>query len=418
MAFPDLPPERMRQVIAAAYTFHSAPADWADGIHAALGPALNLGQGTLVGLIRFDERGLHVEHLAGRQGLSRIHHAVARLSLLIAPGKMRDAFFGGRVLASSSGHHGQDEHALLTARASGTRSRDAAGFCVNDAVDLGLMLVSPSRERLHLPAPAEPLVLGLGQHISTGLRLQRVIQDATLDDPAIEAIFDPSGRTQRAAGMARMQHALDHLRERVRARDRSAPTGEEGSAWDAVVAGRWSLVDRFDSDSRRYVVAYRNPAGVLDPRRLTPREEAVATLAAVGRSNAEVSSALSLAESDVSELMTTALAKLGLSSRTLLPLFWRDLQGRPWAVSDSEASLVALARQADPEGRSPLTTTERAVANGLLAGLSEQDIARARGSSRRAVARHATALFHKLGVNSRAELSSKCDRLHGCRAHD
>src|SRR6185295_14466690 len=51
MPFPDLTPERVRLVIEAAYTFRSNPADWADALHAALGPALDLGQGTLVGLV-------------------------------------------------------------------------------------------------------------------------------------------------------------------------------------------------------------------------------------------------------------------------------------------------------------------------------------------------------------------------------
>jgi DNA-binding NarL/FixJ family response regulator len=415
MAFPELPPERIREVIAAAYGFRADVARWADGVHAALGPLLDLGQGTLVALLRFDEGGIRLEHLTGRAGISRVHHAVVRLGLLVAPGKVREAFFNGRVLGSSSGHYAADEHALLAARAHGARARDAAGFCVNDAVDLGLMVVAPSRERLLLPAPT-PAILSLGQHVSTGLRLQRVLTTASLDDPAIEAIFEPSGRAQRAAGMARMQGALEHLRQRVCERDRSGPASEEGSAWDAVVAGRWSLVDRFDSDGRRYVVAYRNPPGLLDPRRLTPREEALITLAAVGRSNAEISGALSLTEAEVSELLKTALVKLGLGSRTQLPIFWRDLQGRPWVISDREAALVALSRQAAPEGGEALTATERAVANGLLAGLSEQDIARARGSSRRVIARQTAALFHKLGVNSRAELAAKCDRLQGCRA--
>lgn len=418
MLLPPLTPERAREVMAAAYTFHADTAAWADGLHEALGPALDLGQGTLVGLLRFDEGGLRLEHLAGRAGISRVHHAVARLSLLVSPGKLRDAFFNGRVLGSSSGHYAADEHALLAARARSTRARDAAAFCVNDAVGLGVMVVSPSRERLLLPAATPPLLLSLGEHVSTGLRLQRVLHGPTLEDPAIEAIFEPGGRARRAAGMARMRSALEHLRELVRARDRRTGDRDEGSAWEAVVAGRWSLVDRFDSDGRRYVVAYRNPPGLLDPRRLTAREEAVTTLAAVGRSNAEMAAALSLPESEVSELLKTALVKLGLGSRTLLPIFWRDLQGRPWVISEREAALVALSRQSDPEGRSALSATERAVANGLLAGLSERDIARERGSSRRVIARHTSALFHKLGVNSRAELAAKCDRLQGCRAPD
>jgi len=420
MPFPDLTPERVRLVIEAAYTFRSNPADWADALHAALGPALDLGQGTLVGLVGFPDQGLRLEHLAARAGATRVHQAVVRLGVLLSPSTLRDAFFSGRVLGSSSGRYSQSDFAQLEQRALPVRSRDAAGFCATDDIDRGVMVISPSPSRLTLPTQPSALVRGLGQHIGNGLRLQRVMHAATLDDPAIEAIFDPDGRTQRTAGMARMPNALDRLREFVRARARAPLPADEGpgapgSAWQAVIAGRWSLVDRFDSDGRRFVVAYRNPPGVLDPRRLTAREEGVTTLAAVGRSNKEIGADLGISEADAAALLTTALAKLGLASRTALPIFWRDLQGCAWAVSDSEAALVALSRQSDPEGLAPLSAAERAVANGLLAGLSDADIARARNSSRRSVAKHAAALFHKLGVHSRAELAAKCAMLPACR---
>jgi len=406
--FPDLTPDRVRQILSAAYAFQNDPVVWADELHAALGPSLDLGQGTLIALLGFPDQGVRLGHLRGRAGATRVHQAVVRLSVLLAPGRLREAFFSGRVLGSSSGHYSQRDFAQLEQRALGTRSRDAAGFCVNDSVDQGLMVVSPSRDRLTLPAQPSALVRGLAEHIGTGLRLQRIIHAATLEDPAIEAIFDPDGRTQRATGMARMQNALDRLREFVRVRARASAPSEHSGAWDAVIAGRWSLVDRFDSDGRRFVVAYRNPPGVLDPRRLTAREEGVTTLAAVGRSNKEIALDLGISEASASGVLTTALAKLGLASRTLLPIFWRDLHGRAWAVSDSEAALVALVRQADPEGEAQLTPAERAIANGLLAGLSERDIARARNSSTRAVSRLSATLFHKLGVHSRAELASKC----------
>jgi DNA-binding NarL/FixJ family response regulator len=406
MVFPDLNPERLREIADAAYDFKSDLASWADGVHSALGPALDLGQGTLVALLVLPDQGLRIQHLASRGGASKIHHAIVRLSAFLAPGKLRESFFNGRYLGSSSGHYEGSDVERMQQRSRGLRSRDAAGFCVNDGVDHGLMVVSPAREMLTLPQQASAIVRRLAQHISTGLRLQRVIGGVALDDPAIEAIFDEAGRPQHALGMARLHDGLERLREAVLLRAR-APVQIEENAWEAVVAGRWSLVDRFDSDGRRYVVAYRNPPGMLDPRRLTPREEGVTTLAAVGRSNKEIGFDLGISESTVATLLTTSLAKLGLGSRTLLPIFWRDLHGRAWAVTESEASLVALAGPEDRAGLAPLTPAERAVASGLLAGLSDRDIARARNSSTRTVEKQAANIYQKLGVHSRAELASK-----------
>jgi DNA-binding NarL/FixJ family response regulator len=400
-------------VTRAAYAFSKDLEAWATGVHEALGPSLDTGQGTLVSVVEFPEKGVRIRHLASRGGASRVHHAVVRLSAFVAPQRLRESFFNGRVLGSSSGHYSDVDFERLKARARGLRTRDAAGWCVNDAVDHGLMIVAPSRELLRFPEQPIPVVRRLGAHVATGLRLQRVLASAAFEDPSVEAILDEQGRAQHSVGMARMRGALDQLREAVLARAQAEEHALPADpAWNAVLAGRWSLVDRFDSDGRRYVVAYRNPAGVLDPRRLTPREEGVTALAAIGQSNKEIASQLGVGQSTVATLLASALNKLGLSSRTMLPMFWRDLHGRAWAVSNTEASLIALSRPDDPKGMPALTPAERAVALALLEGLSDRNIALARNSSRHTVSKHVTAIFRKLGVSSRAELAYKLSLAH------
>jgi DNA-binding NarL/FixJ family response regulator len=377
-------------------------------VHEALGPSLDLGLGTLVSVVEFPEKGVRIRHLGARGGASRVHQAVVRLSAFLAPEKLRESFFNGRVLGSSSGHYSDAEFARLQARARGVRTRDAAGWCVNDSVDHGFMVVSPATSLMRFSDQPTPVVRRLGSHISTGLRLQRVLASAAFEDPAVEAILDDQGRPQHSVGMARMRGALDQLRQAVLARARTSDSELAlDPAWNAVLAGRWSLVDRFDADGRRYVIAYRNPPGVLDPRRLTPREEGVAALAAIGRSNKEVATELGVSQSTVATLLASALAKLGLSSRTMLPMFWRDLHGRAWAVNDAEAPLIALSHQEETKAMPALTPAERAVALALLAGLSDRNIARERNSSRHTVSKHVTAIYRKLGVNSRVELAYK-----------
>jgi DNA-binding NarL/FixJ family response regulator len=410
---PAFNPERVRAITRSAYAFSSDLGQWATGVHEALGPSLDSGQGTLVGVVEFTKKGLGIRYLASRGGASRMHHAIVRLSAFLAPAKLRESFFNGRVLGASSGHYDDADFARMQARARGGRTRDAAGWCVNDAVDHGFMVVSPSRDLLRFPEQPSPVVRRLGAHIATGLRLQRVLGSAAFEDPAVEAILDPEGRPQHTVGMARMRGALESLRLSVLARARENEDELAADpAWNAVLAGRWSLVDRFDSDGRRYVIAYRNPPGVLDPRRLTPREEGVVALAAIGRSNKEIAGELGVTQSTVATLLAGALAKLGLASRTMLPLFWRDLHGRAWAVSNAEAPLIALSHHDDPKSFSTLTPAERAVALALLRGLSDRNIAQARNSSRHTVSKHVTAIYKKLGVNSRVELAYKLSLTH------
>lgn len=415
MAFLDFSAERCRSIVHTSYAFTGDLVSWADAVHAALGPALDLGQGTLVALVDFADEGIRIQHSQRAAGASRVHQAVIRLSALLAPQKLRESFFNGRVLGSSSGHYAGETLTALQRRASSARSRDAAGWCVSDGVDYGFMVVAPSPSPLVLPARTLAVVRRLGHHVATGLRLQRVISSNALDDPSVEAIFDATGHLQHAAGMARGNDVLGRLRAAVTARADMA-NGEqlEGSAaWDALVSGRWSLVDRFDSDGRRFIVAYRNPPGFLDPRRLTPREEHAAMLVALGRSNKEIAVGLGITESTVANLLAAALGKLGIESRTLLPIFWRDLHGRAYAIDGTDTRLVALSEEVAPEGLAWLTPTERAIAKGLLAGLSDKAIASARNCSRRTVGKHTAAIYRKLGVNSRLELVSK---VSGARA--
>jgi DNA-binding NarL/FixJ family response regulator len=54
-----------------------------------------------------------------------------------------------------------------------------------------------------------------------------------------------------------------------------------------------------------------------------------------------------------------------------------------------------------------LTPAEQEVARGLLAGLSNVEIARLRGSSARTIANQVARLYSKLGVRSRAELAAR-----------
>ncbi len=403
-------------MLRACYAFDDDLEGWASRVHAALAPALDLGQGTLAAVVTFPEKGIRIGAVQRLGGAARLHQAVMRLSAFLAPERLRESFFNGRVLGSSSGHYADDELAAMRARARGARSRDAAGWCVNDGVDHGLLIVAPSTTALQLPAQPSPVVRALGQHVSTGLRLQRAVSGAALDDPTVEAIFDGKGTVQHVAGLARSPSHRARLQQEVLRRAAAPELGASGAepvsnggaeAWQAVVAGRWSLVDRFDTDSRRFVLAYRNPPGVLDPRRLTPREEHVATLAALGRSNKEIGDSLGISDSTVATQLSAALVKLGLESRALLPIFWRDLHGHALVMQGADERLIALQREQDAGGLSGLTPAERAVAKGLLAGLSDKDIARARNCSRRTIAKQAAAVYRKLGVRSRVELASK-----------
>jgi DNA-binding CsgD family transcriptional regulator len=74
-------------------------------------------------------------------------------------------------------------------------------------------------------------------------------------------------------------------------------------------------------------------------------------------------------------------------------------------VGNGRYLLLSLPRVGTvPDG---LTPAERQVALAVLAGLSNAEVARMRGSSPRTVANQLATIYRKLGVRSRAELAAR-----------
>ena len=83
------------------------------------------------------------------------------------------------------------------------------------------------------------------------------------------------------------------------------------------------------------------------------------------------------------------------------------VQVMPWR---SERLLVLSHPVAAPDLPPELTTAEREVLLGLLAGEVHENLAKSRGTSARTVANQVGAIFRKLGVSSRAELLARIHR--------
>jgi DNA-binding CsgD family transcriptional regulator len=153
-------------------------------------------------------------------------------------------------------------------------------------------------------------------HVTTALRLRR-------EAPVAEAVLEADGRVVHAEGAAvaargelsRSVRMLDRARGRLRRED---PDGAL-RAWTALHEGRWALVDSFDHDGRRYVLA--RPVESAAPRSLdvlTGGEREVALRASRGHSDKLVAYELGLAPSTVATRLTSACRKLGVRSRAEL----------------------------------------------------------------------------------------------------
>ncbi len=191
------------------------------------------------------------------------------------------------------------------------------------------------------PIPAQrksnrvaPLLWGrLAAHVAAGLRIRRKLQALARRVPSAEAVITPAGKVAHATGAARESGALLALRRAALAADkargpmrRKAP--EQAIAiWQGLVDGRWTLLDQFEKDGRRFLVATRNDPQLQSPRALTLRERQVLAYAALGHSTKLIAYELGLSVGTASAYLATGMRKLGLRSRVQLVNLGAKLAG-------------------------------------------------------------------------------------------
>jgi DNA-binding NarL/FixJ family response regulator len=124
--------------------------------------------------------------------------------------------------------------------------------------------------------------------------------------------------------------------------------------------------------------------------RLSPLEHAVVTRVQLGHSNKHIAFDLGLQIGTISATLSSAMRKVGVSSRV-------ELISRDGLLTEETIERV-LAPQA--------TRAEIGVAILATAGLSNAEIATRRGVSVRTVANQLARLFDRVSVGSRAELAA------------
>jgi DNA-binding NarL/FixJ family response regulator len=92
--------------------------------------------------------------------------------------------------------------------------------------------------------------------------------------------------------------------------------GDAEQYWRAFAAGGWRVVDHFDADGRRYVIARRG-AGL--GRELEHHERALLERRARGDSLKEIAADLGLSISAVSRRLNRVMTQLGIRSHAELP---------------------------------------------------------------------------------------------------
>ncbi len=188
-----------------------------------------------------------------------------------------------------------------------------------------LVLVG-GRSRVKALSPAEKARwLRVRAHLETAVRLRNQLArpSARIDAPAPVAVIDPERGVIHAEREAHGLDARDTLRKAALSVDRArtARTGRHDEAleiWKAMIRGEWSLVERFESDGRRFYVAHRNGENVRDPRGLSAQEARVAAFAARGFSGKLSAYYLGVSEQTIATHLKNACRKLACATKAEL----------------------------------------------------------------------------------------------------
>jgi DNA-binding CsgD family transcriptional regulator len=160
----------------------------------------------------------------------------------------------------------------------------------------------------------------LSEHLAAGYWLHTLrAQDGAPQANTAAAVSTPDGRLLRELEGAPelSQRLVDAVRgmDRARCRRKKSSPREAVELWQGLIAGQYTLVESFERDGRRLILALR----CRTPRpALTEREAAVARAAASGAANKAIASDLGLATSTVGVHIASALRKLGCPSRRAL----------------------------------------------------------------------------------------------------
>lgn len=313
-------------VIEAAYDVETTDADWLKGLARAAEPIVDRGLGAAAYLYdSHDPAALRVLDAA----LPERFDPVAFKGFLesVPPGYVASTWVKPFGLASSTeGFEGPLSAALEHAFG----ARDVIAINGYDPSGFGVWLGAVTPEREVLSDEQTALFERIAPHLASAYRLRR----RAPREP--DAVLDPAGKIHDARGEAKLNEARDSLRQAVAAVEaargrlrREDPARAVGS-WKGLVSARWTLVDRFERDGKRYILAQENSHEVTGLRELSPRERAVLAATAAGHHDKLIAYELGLAPSTVRVLIFRAIRKLGASSRA-------DAIARYRAASSTEA---------------------------------------------------------------------------------
>ena len=200
---------------------------------------------------------------------------------------------------------------------------DAAGLIVpHPASRSFIFFTARQREYSGVPDRARERWVALQKHIAAVYDLRYRLQNGDFDER--DAVwFDTASKCVETGPVAdsMLRERLRHLvrdREAALTRQTSSQRSDLQRYWSNVLAGKWAIMDRFDTDGRRFVVAVPVSKYGDKLRGLSPREREVFALLGEGLANKHIGFELDISETAVSTHVHSIFRKLGIDDRSAL----------------------------------------------------------------------------------------------------
>ena len=288
---------------------------WTSGVLEASRGSIDAGLGVVARLVRRSPRDLEVVWARGTTSTlpKLVNEWLEAARGLGAYPHMLDAH--RRACTLIGGAEVGERYPELTKLMAKGGAADLLGVFVADGEADALHLFSAMPTRVALTRRQVANVKRLGVHLTAGFRAI---------GKEVAAVFSVTGDV-----LAKEARTLAVLREHVTRIDRArarALRGKEAfsdllEAWQGLVDGELTLLDRIDTDGKRLVVAKRNAPKVAAPLPLDAREKQVVMLAGQGYGTANIAYVLGVSPGLVTSVVDGALPKLGFGARAeLAPL--------------------------------------------------------------------------------------------------
>ncbi len=347
-------------VIEAAYRVEQREGRWLEGVLEAASPLLDRGMGCSA--FFYDARDveqlrLHGFVAAGARNDEAILRAIERSS----PDRVAWVFRTQACRTASEGPDWANQPAAKLFRTWGIT--DILFVNGVDPSGIGCFVTAKLSEGQRVDRGTKRRLARLAAHFAAGYRLVRRLS-APLDPDRADAVLSPSGKLLHArepakddasrAALRDAAVAVEGARGSLRRRDPDAAV----EAWRGLVAARWSIVDRFEHDGKRFLLAQENAPVSPSRRELSERERQALAYAKLGHSNKLIAYELGISASTVGVLLWRAANKLGTKTREELlrvPLDDRqEAEGRgeaPDSRRSGPGHAEAAAVDADERGR-------------------------------------------------------------------